>query len=44
MHRQEIHFSAKDIDLREDVHALGELVGNVLLEQGGAKFLEQLSV
>src|SRR4051812_23186564 len=41
MHRHEIHFAAKDIELREDVHALGELVGEVLREQGGQSLLER---
>jgi phosphoenolpyruvate carboxylase len=39
MYRQDIHFPAKDAPLREDVHALGALVGEILLEQcGEARF------
>ena len=35
MPRQEIHFPLKDTALRDDVHMLGALVGDVLQEQGG---------
>ena len=35
MGRQEIHFPLKDAALRDDVHMLGGLVGEVLREQGG---------
>jgi phosphoenolpyruvate carboxylase len=35
MHRDDIQFPAKDAALREDVHALGALVGDLLREQGG---------
>ncbi len=35
MPRQEIHFPLKDAALRDDVHMLGALVGEVLREQGG---------
>jgi len=35
MYRQNIHFPAKDAPLREDVHALGGLVGDIVLEQCG---------
>ena len=35
MPRQEIHFPLKDTALRDDVHMLGALVGEVLQEQGG---------
>jgi phosphoenolpyruvate carboxylase len=35
MDRQDIQFPAKDAQLREDVHALGVLVGEVLREQSG---------
>jgi phosphoenolpyruvate carboxylase len=39
MYRQNIHFPAKDAPLREDVHALGALVGEILIEQcGEARF------
>ena len=40
--RQNIHFPAKDIALRDDVHALGQLVGEVLRDQGGDRLLEQV--
>jgi len=40
--RQNIHFPAKDIALRDDVHALGGLVGEVLRDQGGDRLLEQV--
>jgi phosphoenolpyruvate carboxylase len=35
MHRDDIQFPPKDAALREDVHELGALVGDVLREQGG---------
>ena len=35
MHRHDIQFPPKDAALREDVHELGGLVGEVLREQGG---------
>jgi len=35
LHRHQIHFPPKHEALRDDVHALGALVGEVLLEQGG---------
>lgn len=35
MHRHDIQFPAKDAALREDVHELGALVGEILREQGG---------
>ena len=39
MYRQNIQFPAKDAPLREDVHALGGLVGEILLDQcGEARF------
>jgi phosphoenolpyruvate carboxylase len=38
MYRQSIQFPAKDIGLREDVHALGILIGEMLKDQGGAEF------
>ena len=37
MYRQNIQFPAKDSPLREDVHALGAMVGEILLEQCGAE-------
>ena len=40
MHRHDIQFPPKDAALREDVHALGALVGEILREQGGAGFFE----
>jgi phosphoenolpyruvate carboxylase len=40
MPRQDISFSAKDAALREDVHVLGSLVGEVIREQGGEEFFE----
>ena len=35
IHRQNLQFPEKDTALREDVHALGGLVGDVLRDQGG---------
>ena len=35
MSRSDIHFPAKHEALRDDVHALGALVGEILAEQGG---------
>lgn len=35
--RQHIHFPAKDAALREDVHVLGGMVGEVLRDQGGER-------
>jgi len=40
MQRTDIQFPAKDAALREDVHELGAMVGDVLREQGGAKLFE----
>jgi phosphoenolpyruvate carboxylase len=40
MSRSDIHFPPKHEALREDVHALGALVGDILREQGGAELLE----
>jgi phosphoenolpyruvate carboxylase len=42
MHRSEIHFPPRHEALREDVHALGALVGQILKEQGGAQLLEMV--
>jgi phosphoenolpyruvate carboxylase len=39
MDRHDIQFPVKDAALREDVHALGESIGEMLCEQGGAEFL-----
>ena len=38
MYRQSIQFPAKDAGLREDVHALGTLIGETLRDQGGEAF------
>ena len=35
MYREDIQFLPKDAGLREDVHALGELIGEILRDQGG---------
>jgi phosphoenolpyruvate carboxylase len=40
MYRQSIQFPVKDAALREDVHALGGLIGETLRDQGGEEFLE----
>ncbi len=40
MRRTEIHFPPKHAALREDVHALGELIGEMLREQGGVQLLD----
>src|ERR1700728_979176 len=40
MYRQNIQFPIKDSALREDVHALGALIGETLREQGGEEFFE----
>jgi len=40
MYRQDIHFPVKDSALREDVHALGVSIGEMLLEQGGPELFE----
>lgn len=38
-HRQNLQFPTKETALREDVHALGSLVGEVLRDQGGEALL-----
>lgn len=38
--RSDIHFPPKHAALREDVHALGSLVGEILREQGGQQLFE----
>jgi phosphoenolpyruvate carboxylase len=38
MYRQSIQFPVKDLGLREDVHALGALIGEMLRDQGGDEF------
>lgn len=42
--RQHIQFSAKDAPLRDDVHVLGALVGEVLRDQGGETLLETVEM
>jgi phosphoenolpyruvate carboxylase len=38
MFRDRIQFPVKDVALREDVHALGDSIGETLREQGGEEF------
>src|SRR5579862_5052792 len=40
MYRQSIQFPVKDTALREDVHALGDLIGEILRDQGGEEFFK----
>jgi len=40
MYRQSIQFPAKDLELREDVHALGALIGETLRDQGGEELFD----
>ncbi len=40
MYRQSIQFPIKDSALREDVHALGALIGETLRDQGGDEFFK----
>ncbi|HKC16918.1 MAG TPA: phosphoenolpyruvate carboxylase, partial [Steroidobacteraceae bacterium] len=40
MNRDDIHFPPHHAPLREDIHALGEIVGSVLREQGGDELYE----
>ncbi len=40
MYRQSIQFPIKDSALREDVHVLGTLVGEMLRDQGGEEFFK----
>jgi phosphoenolpyruvate carboxylase len=40
MYRQSIQFPVKDVGLREDVHALGTLIGETLRDQGGEEFFQ----
>ena len=42
IYRQNIQFPAKDAALREDVHALGGLVGEILREQGGEELFQRV--
>lgn len=39
MNRENITFPARHTPLREDIHALGDLMGEVLREQGGDELL-----
>jgi len=39
MHREQIQFPPRHNPLREDMHALGQLMGEVLREQGGEELL-----
>ena len=40
MNRSDIHFPPKHEPLRDDVHALGAMVGEILREQGGEQLFE----
>jgi phosphoenolpyruvate carboxylase len=40
MYRQSIQFPVKDAALREDVHALGDLIGETLRDQGGEEYFK----
>src|SRR5271169_1828943 len=40
MYREDIRFPIKDTELREDVHALGSIVGETIRDQGGDMFFE----
>jgi phosphoenolpyruvate carboxylase len=40
MYRQSIQFPAKDLGFREDVHALGLVIGETLRDQGGLEFFD----
>src|SRR6202453_914089 len=40
MYREDIQFPPKDAGLREDVHALGELIGEILRDQKGDGFFD----
>ncbi|MGC1388222.1 MAG: phosphoenolpyruvate carboxylase [Steroidobacteraceae bacterium] len=40
MYREDIQFPIKDTELREDVHALGAIVGETIRDQGGDNFFE----
>jgi len=40
--RLDIAFPPQDASLRDDVHELGVLVGEMLAEQGGAAFLDRV--
>jgi phosphoenolpyruvate carboxylase len=40
VNRSDIHFPPKHEPLRDDVHGLGALVGEILREQGGEQLFE----
>ncbi len=42
--RTDIQFPAKHAALRDDVHALGELMGQILLDQGGRSLYERVEL
>ncbi len=42
MVRSQIHFPSRQEALREDVHALGAIVGEILREQGGAELIDMV--
>ena len=42
MARKDIMFPLKDAALRDDVHTLGNLVGEVHADQGGRRFLDEV--
>src|SRR5262245_45385219 len=42
MPRKDIFFPAKDLSLRDDVHTLGALVGDVLHDQGGEDLFREV--
>ena len=42
IHRQNLQFPTKETALREDVHALGGLIGDVLRDQGGDRLFERV--
>jgi phosphoenolpyruvate carboxylase len=44
VNRSDIHFPAKHEPLRDDVHALGVLVGEILREQGGQELYDLVEV
>ncbi|HVC29890.1 MAG TPA: phosphoenolpyruvate carboxylase, partial [Steroidobacteraceae bacterium] len=44
MSRSDIHFPPKHEALREDVHALGALIGEILREQGGQQLFERVEL
>ena len=44
MNRSDIQFPARHEPLRDDVHALGALLGEILREQGGEQLFEQVEL